>query len=149
MRGVSLIVHGNISGRWLLLFSPDGHHGVATVDVTVLDDSHDDGGETLMSVSVSYDPTPKTPLGFTARVSPSWGGEATSGADALWGRESMGSMGRDHLLGEGATASTLRSATACRSERGSSQRHGSGSGRRSTAATTAWATACRYSSRAA
>ena len=105
--------------------------------------------ESGMSVSVSYDPTPKTPLGFTARVSPSWGGEATSGADALWGRESMGSMGRDHLLGEGATASTLRSATACRSERGSSQRHGSGSGRRSTAATTAWATACRYSSRAA
>ena len=29
--------------------------------------------ESGMAVSVSYDPTPKTPLGFTARVSSAWG----------------------------------------------------------------------------
>ena len=57
--------------------------------------------ENGVSVSVSYDPTPKTPLGFTARVSPAWGGNSMSGADALWGRESMGGMGQDRLLGGG------------------------------------------------
>ena len=40
-----------------------------------------------VSVSVSYNPTPDTPLGLTARVSPSWGGDAMSGAEALWGQE--------------------------------------------------------------
>ena len=55
--------------------------------------------ENGVSVSVSYDPTPKTPLGFTARVSPAWGGDAMSGAEALWGRETMGGMGQDQLLG--------------------------------------------------
>ena len=54
-----------------------------------------------MAVSVSYDPTPKTPLGFTAHVSPAWGGDAMSGANALWGREKMGEMGQNHLLGSG------------------------------------------------
>ena len=54
-----------------------------------------------MAISVSYNPTPSTPLGFTARVSPAWGGDAMSGAEALWGRESMGGMGQDHLLGSG------------------------------------------------
>ena len=45
-----------------------------------------------MAVSLSYNPTPQTPLGLTARVAPSWGGEATSGAEALWGRETMAGM---------------------------------------------------------
>ena len=45
-----------------------------------------------MAVSLSYNPTPSTPLGFTARVAPSWGGQATSGAEALWGRETMAGM---------------------------------------------------------
>ena len=45
-----------------------------------------------MAVSLSYNPTPSTPLGFVARVAPSWGGQATSGAQALWGRETMGGM---------------------------------------------------------
>ena len=45
-----------------------------------------------MALSLSYNPTPSTPLGFTARVAPSWGGEATSGAEAMWGRETMTSM---------------------------------------------------------
>ena len=54
-----------------------------------------------MSISISYDPTPTTPLGFTARVSPAWGGEAMSGAEALWGQESMGGMGHNPLMGNG------------------------------------------------
>ena len=45
-----------------------------------------------MALSLSYNPTPRTPLGFMVRVAPSWGGEATSGAEALWGRESMAGM---------------------------------------------------------
>ena len=45
-----------------------------------------------MALSLSYDPTPSTPLGFTARVAPSWGGQATGGADALWGRETMAGL---------------------------------------------------------
>ena len=45
------------------------------------------------AVSFSYDPTPSTPLGFTARVAPSWGGQAMSGADALWGRDTMEGLG--------------------------------------------------------
>ena len=45
-----------------------------------------------MALSLSYNPTPSTPLGLTARVAPSWGGEATSGAEAMWGRETMTGM---------------------------------------------------------
>ena len=45
-----------------------------------------------MALSLSYNPTPSTPLGFTARVAPSWGGEATSGAEAMWGRETMAGL---------------------------------------------------------
>ena len=54
-----------------------------------------------VSISVSHNPTPSTPLGFTARVSPAWGGDSMSGAEALWGRETMGGMGRNHLVGGG------------------------------------------------
>ena len=57
--------------------------------------------ESGMSVSVSYDPSPKSPLGFTARVAPAWGGNAMSGANALWGRETMGGMGQNALYGGG------------------------------------------------
>ena len=57
--------------------------------------------ESGMSISVSYNPTPSTPLGFTARVSPAWGGEAMSGAEALWGRESMAGMSHDPLMNGG------------------------------------------------
>ena len=45
-----------------------------------------------MALSLSYNSTPQTPLGLTARVVPSWGGQATSGAEALWGSRTMGSM---------------------------------------------------------
>ena len=56
---------------------------------------HQDEGfrERGVSVSFSYDPTPSTPLGFTARLAPSWGGQAMSGADALWGRDTMEGLG--------------------------------------------------------
>ena len=61
--------------------------------------------ESGMAVSVSYDPSPSTPLGFTARVAPAWGGDAMSGAEALWGRDTMGGMGMagGPLLGGGGT----------------------------------------------
>ena len=52
-----------------------------------------------MALSLSYNPTPSTPLGFTARVAPSWGGEATSGAEAMWGRETM--AGLEHAGSDG------------------------------------------------
>ena len=45
-----------------------------------------------MSVSFGYNPTPSTPLGFMAKLTPSWGGQATSGAQALWGQETMAGM---------------------------------------------------------
>ena len=57
-----------------------------------------------VSVSLSYDPTPATPFGLRARLSPSWGGQATSGAEALWGRETLSGMARG---GFGAAGSRL------------------------------------------
>ena len=57
--------------------------------------------ESGMAISVSYNPTPSTPLGFSARVSPAWGGDAMSGAEALWGRESMTGMSHDPLMNGG------------------------------------------------
>ena len=36
-----------------------------------------------MSLSFGWDPTPSSPLGFAARVAPSWGGPA-QGSEALW-----------------------------------------------------------------
>ena len=61
--------------------------------------AHQDEGfrERGISVSLSYDPTPRTPLGLTARVAPSWGGSATSGAEALWGRETMAGLAPGRL----------------------------------------------------
>ena len=55
---------------------------------------HQDEGfrERGVALSLSYNPTPSSPLGFVARVAPSWGGQATSGAEALWGRETMAGM---------------------------------------------------------
>ncbi len=45
-----------------------------------------------VALSLSYNPTPSTPLGLVARAAPSWGGQATSGAEALWGRQTMAGM---------------------------------------------------------
>ena len=46
-----------------------------------------------VSLSISYDPTSSTPLGFTAGVVPSWGGQVMSDAEALWGRDTMVGLG--------------------------------------------------------
>ena len=54
-----------------------------------------------VSLSLSWNPTPSTPLGLTARLAPSWGGQATGGADALWGRETMGGLGAPGGLASG------------------------------------------------
>ena len=59
---------------------------------TLLVHQDEDFSERGVSLSLSYNPTPSTPLGFVARVAPSWGGQATSGAQALWGRETMAGM---------------------------------------------------------
>ena len=72
----------------------DASTGLA-VDVrvrTLLVHQDQDFSERGVSLSVSYNPTPSTPLGFVARVAPSWGGQAPGGAQALWGRETMGGM---------------------------------------------------------
>ena len=45
-----------------------------------------------VSLSFGYNPAPSTPLGFLAKLTPSWGGQAESGAQALWGRETMAGM---------------------------------------------------------
>ena len=50
-----------------------------------------------VALSLSYNPTPSTPLGFVARVAPSWGGQAQGGAEALWGRDTMAGMAHGGL----------------------------------------------------
>ena len=70
--GTGLAVDGRV--RTLLVHQTEGFH------------------ERGMAVTLSYNPTPSTPLGFNARVAPSWGGEAMSGVEALWGRETMAGM---------------------------------------------------------
>ena len=72
----------------------DASTGLA-VDVrvrTLLVHQDEDFSERGVSLSLSYNPTPSTPFGFVARVAPSWAGQATSGAQALWGHETMGGM---------------------------------------------------------
>ena len=54
-----------------------------------------------MSVSFSYNPTPATPLGFTAKLTPSWGGQADSGSQALWGQETMAGMAQGGVASGG------------------------------------------------
>ena len=76
------------------LMASDPSTGLS-VDVrvrTLLVHQSEEFQEQGVSVSLSYAPTPSTPLGFLARVTPSWGGQATSGARALWGRETMAGM---------------------------------------------------------
>ena len=93
-----------------------------------------------MALSLSYNPTPSTPLGLTARVAPSWGGQATSGAEAMWGRETMTGMAQRRRRRQ-ATASRARSATGCRWGAASWGRRGSASVPRSTDGTIGSATA--------
>ena len=87
------------------LVASDAATGLA-LDVrvrTLLVHEAEDFGERGVALSFSYNPTPTSPLGFSARVAPSWGGQATSGAEALWGRETMaglanGSFAAGHRL---------------------------------------------------
>ena len=97
--------------------------------------------ESGMSISVSYNPTPSTPLGFTARVSPVWGGESMSGAEALWGRETHGGDGAQNGAQLTAPGLKRRSATGCRWAAAWWGRRGSASGHPNTGGTTGWATA--------
>ena len=62
--------------------------------------------ESGMSVSVSFNPTPDTPLDLTARVSRTWGGDAMSSAEALWCQETVGGMSvmNDALLADASGA---------------------------------------------
>ena len=54
-----------------------------------------------MSLSFGWDPTPSTPLGLTARVAPSWGGQAQGGAEALWGNQMAYGMGSHQMYNAG------------------------------------------------
>ena len=81
------------------LIVSDASTGLA-VDVrvrTLLVHQAEGFSERGVAVSLSYNPTPSTPLGVVARVAPSWGGQATSGAEALWGRETMAGMAHGGL----------------------------------------------------
>ena len=60
-----------------------------------------------MSIAFSFDPTPSTPLGFLAKVSPSWGGQATGGTEALWGRDTMTGLANGGHAGGGSLAADL------------------------------------------
>ncbi len=54
-----------------------------------------------MSLSFGWDPTPSSPLGLTARVAPSWGGQARGGAEALWGNQMAYGAGSHQMHGSG------------------------------------------------
>ena len=54
-----------------------------------------------MSLSFGWDPTPSSPLGLTARVAPSWGGQAQGGTEALWGNQMAYGMGSHQMYGSG------------------------------------------------
>ena len=54
-----------------------------------------------MSLSLGWDPTPSSPLGLTAKVAPSWGGQAQGGAEALWGNQMAYGMGSHQVHGAG------------------------------------------------
>ena len=47
------------------------------------------------------DPTPSSPLGLTARIAPSWGGQAQGGAQALWGNQMAYGMDSHQMHGSG------------------------------------------------
>ena len=54
-----------------------------------------------MSLSLGWDPTPSSPLGLSAKVTPSWGGQARGGADTLWGGQMAYGMGSHRMQGRG------------------------------------------------
>ncbi len=54
-----------------------------------------------MSFSFGWDPTPSSPLGLTARLSPSWGGSTMGGAEALWHGQMAYGPGSHPVAGSG------------------------------------------------
>ena len=54
-----------------------------------------------MSLSFGWDPTPSSPLGLSAKVAPSWGGQARGGAEALWGSQMAYGTGSHQMYGSG------------------------------------------------
>ena len=52
-------------------------------------------------MSFGWDPTPSSPLGLTAKVAPSWGGQARGRAEALWGNQMAYGMGSHQMYGTG------------------------------------------------
>ncbi len=54
-----------------------------------------------MSLSFGWDPTPSSPLGLSAKVAPSWGGQARAGAEALWGSQMAYGTGSHQMYGSG------------------------------------------------
>ena len=60
---------------------------------TLLVHQDEDFSERGVAVSLSYNPTPSSPLGFLARVAPSWGGQAMSGAPGAVGPRDDGGHG--------------------------------------------------------
>ena len=79
-------------GGGLVVFDPSTGLSAAVRVQMLLVHEAEGFAERGVSVSVSWNPTPSTPLGFTARVAPSCGGQAAGGAQALWGRETMAGM---------------------------------------------------------
>ncbi|MCY3747067.1 MAG: SwmB domain-containing protein [Acidobacteria bacterium] len=76
------------------LTATDAASGLA-VDVrvrTLLAHQAEGFRERGLALSFAYNPTPGSPLGFSARVAPTWGGPVTGGAEALWGRETLARM---------------------------------------------------------
>ena len=76
------------------LVAADPESGLA-VDVrvrTLVAHQAEGFSERGIAVSLSYNPRPSTALGLLAKVAPSWGGQATSGAQALWGRQTMAGL---------------------------------------------------------
>ena len=48
-----------------------------------------------------WDPTPSSPLGLTAKLAPSWGGQARGGAEALWSNQMAYGMASHQPYGTG------------------------------------------------
>ena len=71
--------------------------------------AHQDEGfsERGMSIAFSFDPAPSTPLGFLAKMTPSWGGQATGGTEALWGRDAMTGLANGGHAAAGSLAADL------------------------------------------
>ena len=73
----------DVRGRTLLLHQAEGF------------------AERGMSLSLGWDPTPSSPLGLSARVAPSWGGQTMGGAEALWSGQMASGPGAQPMSAPG------------------------------------------------